>query len=136
MNVKEFVNNLKLNVNGPAYRGAELPKKALTSINESNFHDDLRFKEYDIEKNNNELTVKWMSQAWPNNDYEECIKFCNEVGRAVIAAADACELEDELVINIMLYSRDHDDDDDEIFTSIIHIIPEAIDKHTLYIKPY
>lgn len=136
MKVKEFINDIKITVNGPAYRGAEMPKAVLTNINESNFHDDLRFKEYDVEKTDTDITLKWMSQSWPDDEYEECVKFCNEVGRAIIAIADACKLEDELDINVILFSRDHDDEDDQIFNSTIHIIPESIDKHTLYIKPY
>lgn len=128
MNAREFLDKLKLTVNGPRYRGDPQPQRIDTGINETAFDDNLRFKEHYTDRiAPDTICLKWVSQAWPKKDaHEECIKFCNEVARCVKEVATLANLEEQIDILIELESRDYSSDfPEEFFQATIHVIPEG-----------
>lgn len=70
-----------IRVNGPQYRGARMPDFNKYSINESNFADGLRFKDYTITYNKGDVVIDWISQEPVTSD-EALIGF-NEFCRAI-----------------------------------------------------
>ena len=65
-----------INVAGPAYRGATIPKFKPKSVNESRFEDGLRCKEYNIYIDGQDGYIKWLAQAGdgPTSAWEDEIK--------------------------------------------------------------
>lgn len=57
-------------VAAPAYRGAPNAEFDPNAINEAEFNDDLRFKEWtsDFDEETQTFTLKWRSQCWPAED--------------------------------------------------------------------
>lgn len=88
---KEEFNGKFKGVNGPSYRGAPMPKFNPTMVNESEFPDELRFKEYDFdfteggEGSEDTLDITWISQVWECTDkliaeIKRCLKHIGFVG--------------------------------------------------------
>ena len=77
--LKEIIEGIR--VNGPQYRGARMPQFHKYSINESNFADELRCKNYTITYNNGNVVIDWISQESVTED-EALIGF-NEFCRAI-----------------------------------------------------
>lgn len=73
-------------VAGPAYRGALRADFDPNAINEAEFHDDLRFKEWtsDLDEETQTLTIKWHSQCWPTRDVaQEIDRMVAEISRCM-----------------------------------------------------
>ena len=77
--LKEIIEGIR--VNGPQYRGARMPDFNKYSINESKFVDRLRFKNYTITYNKDDVIIDWISQEPVTRD-EARIGF-NEFCRAI-----------------------------------------------------
>ena len=134
MKAKDFIEKLSLNTNGPAYRGAEQPKEIPTSINESNFCDELRCKSMSYKNDDDMLYIDWVSYEWPDDEFEECSRLFAEIGRTIKENADLCKVEDEIKVYIIVDSNNNvGDDDDQHFEGTVHIIPETPDKHSVFI---
>lgn len=115
MKAKEFLEKLEIRVNGPKYRGAPMPKTVDTSINESAFADEFRFKEYNFDGE----TLKWVSQEW-NYDHYAQKRFFSEIARCLEVAADQADLEEDVNITVDLRSRDNYPDEHIVNTLVIH----------------
>lgn len=83
-------------VNGPKYRGAPYHKFDPAAINESKFSDELRFKEYDCNiDDNGHLVIEWKSQSWDEdgidgfvNEVKRCLKHIGFEGDCIIHLFD------------------------------------------------
>ena len=137
MNGRDFLDKLKLTVNGPRYKGEPHPQRIDTGINESAFDYTLRFKEHYTDRiAPDTICLKWLSQAWPEKDaYEKCIKFCEEIASCVKEVASLANLEEQIDIQIELESRDYSSDyPDEFFQATIYVIPEGNSIETFIYK--
>lgn len=86
---------------GPAYRGAKYPKFDPAGINELNFSDDLRLKNYDDhfhtddDGNIAEVVIDWESQLWDENGIDglkdeiaRCFKHIGYDGKTTLHVFD------------------------------------------------
>ena len=103
MNVEEFMKHANFTVNGPAYYGAPMPDADPNQVNECTFSHKLRFKDVNIEVNNNTITIKWISQEWDDNT-DPLVK---EIMRYYLYVADKVELDKDINLIITIEDRDH-----------------------------
>lgn len=96
-----------IRVNGPQYRGARTPDFNKYSINESNFADGLRFKNYTITYNNGNVVIDWISQNPVTKD-EALIGF-NEFCRAIKDTVEYLYKDFEGSLTVVAYMSDRDD---------------------------
>lgn len=106
MTNKEFYKKFN-GVAGPVCRGA--PKAAFdpNAINEAEFHDDLRFKDWtsDLDEDTQTLTIEWRSQCWPTGDAEQEIdRMVAEISRCMRCVGFTGK------VVLKLSSRDGDED--------------------------
>lgn len=79
-NLLKFLSS-KLKVNGPAYRGARMPQFNASSINESQFNDNLREKSFQCTILGDSLTIDWTTQEqFTDSEAKELV---DEIERAV-----------------------------------------------------
>ena len=95
-------------VNGPEYRGAPAPQFNPYAINEAEFEDNLRFKDYEIEfcPKTQDVNITWKSQ----NDCTVHDRFDIELIRVF---KNVMQISGN--INITLCSRDYPDET-EVYT--------------------
>lgn len=105
MNVNEFMKNYaKVGINGPSHRNAPKPPFEESKINESEFPDELRFKDVNMEVSNNHIYIDWEAQSW-SDDYNA---FFEEVYRCYKYLTKLYEVEGEIHVHINLFSRNSD----------------------------
>ena len=108
MTKKQF-NSRFHGVNIPAYRGAPYPKFDPAAVNESEFSDALRFKNYDFSfKNDGSIDIDWESQSWDEdgidgfvNEVKRCLKHIGFEGDCTIHLFDRdgeCDIEIDFTI--------------------------------------
>lgn len=103
--LKDVIEGIR--VNGPKYRGARTPDFNKYSINESNFADGLRFKNYTITYNNGNVVIDWISQDPVTKD-EALIGF-NEFCRAIKDTVEHLYKDFEGSLTVVAYMSDRDD---------------------------
>lgn len=103
--LKDVIEGIR--VNGPQYRGARTPDFNKYSINESNFADELRFKNYTITYNNGNVVIDWISQNPVTKD-EALIGF-NEFCRAIKDTVEYLYKDFEGSLTVVAYMSDRDD---------------------------
>lgn len=95
----------KFRVNGPKYRGAKSPAFVETSVNESEYPDNMRAKSYDlVESEPNVIDLYYVTQE-PFDDADFKI-FLKEVRRAFSALDKMYNLKGDVVVNVEAKARD------------------------------
>ena len=122
MDFKTFIED-HFEINGPAYRGAEMPDFDPSKINEENFDDGRRPKEVSWKWENNVFYINWVSQ-----EYGEFDSFFEEIRRwkdyIVSRALEDGEIdlgrgdEWDFPLVVILSCRDDDEEDDAIVQDI------------------
>lgn len=102
--LKDLIEGIR--VNGPQYRGGRKPDFNKYSINESNFADGLRVKNYTITYNNGTVVVDWISQDPVTKD-EALIGF-NEFCRAIKDTVEYLYKDFEGSLTVVAYMSDRD----------------------------
>lgn len=85
MTIKTFCEKFN-GVTCPAYRGAPKADFDPNAINEAEFHDDLRFKEwsYYFDEETQTFILRWRSQSWPaENAAQEIDRMTAEISRCM-----------------------------------------------------
>ena len=92
-------------VNGPEYRGAPYPKFDPAAVNECEFSDELRFKNYDFSfKDDGSIDIDWESQSWDEDGIDElsaeikhCLDYIGFRGHAMLSVHDRDGYNEEVV---------------------------------------
>ena len=98
-----------IKVNGPKVPGAEAPINLL-AINEANFADELRFKNYDAVATDDN-TIKFTYVAQEPYEHEDAVDFVNEVERAIKALSKSKHYDKPFDVDIDLSVRGEKDFD-------------------------
>lgn len=95
---------LQPEVNCPSYRGAAMPPYDEEKINESNFNDSIRYKEYDYKVSNKHYaSLIWVSQEPCDGNYTD---FKEELTRYFKYMANKCNMTESFTIEVNLSDRD------------------------------
>lgn len=103
MKAKDFIYKYaNFNVTCAAYLGAPIPDAEPDKVNECNIPHELRFKQVNIDFNNSEIYVNWLSQEWSN----DTDKLVNEIMRCYEYLAIRIDLEEDIQVTINITDRD------------------------------